>query len=136
MSLTQLLAISPLGDTIYRYNKQLKEFEEFEESRDNLLIEMKMYKQLYDEHNINQIADIFDIETCVICKNMQQSIKTCCGHKYCHSCFIMRHIKKTWWAYFFSSSSLCNFCSEQIGYTIYIYDEDNDINEINEYVLK
>jgi hypothetical protein len=63
MSLTQLLAISPLGDTIYRYNKQLKEFEEWwtwwtfsSSSLCNFCSEQIGYTiYIYEDNDINEI---------------------------------------------------------------------------------
>ncbi len=79
------------------------------------LLKLGLHETIYLDNKIKIIKIIFEQETCDICMELPQCIKTTCGHKYCHSCFTMRHIEE---------KHVCSFCNQNIGDTIYLFDED------------
>lgn len=75
------------------------------------LIAAGLYEQVYTDNKFKVIKIMFDIETCDICMDKPQCVKTSCGHKYCHSCFITAHVEK---------KNMCSFCRQDIGHEIFL----------------
>lgn len=76
------------------------------------MLKLKMYEAYYETHNFKLTKAKFSVDTCDICMEMRQRIKTSCGHKYCHACFIKIHVGK---------ESVCSFCKQNIGKNICLY---------------
>lgn len=81
------------------------------------LIKDGLYEQIYADYNIKIIKSIFNQETCDICMENKQHVETCCGHKYCHDCFITTHVQK---------KNTCSFCRQDLGNEIFVYDNCNE----------
>lgn len=90
-------------------------------SKNNLflkeLIEMKLYKEYYTELKYKIKHKEFEIDTCDICMDSLQEIKTSCGHKYCNMCFIKIHIH--------DKKNECSFCKQNISNRIYLHKNNN-----------
>lgn len=80
------------------------------------MLKLKMYEAYYETHNFKLTKAKFSVDTCDICMEMRQRIKTSCGHKYCHACFIKIHVEK---------ESVCSFCKQNIGKNICLYTKKN-----------
>lgn len=89
------------------------------------LIEAKAFEEIYNMKNFHFKKEHFEIEDCDVCMECPQSVKTSCGHKYCHNCFVEMHIVRC--------LETCSFCRQNIGHNINVYEDDNDSdNESND----
>ena len=86
------------------------------------LLEKGLYFEIYDEYKFKVNKLKFKIDDCEICFECPQNVKTKCGHKYCHGCFIKTHV--------LTDKCECSFCRQDIGNSVYVYDDvDENISE-------